>query len=67
MTAAPPLMDSFGRSLLSACYMLSMILAYVIAIALAVTACCVRQEPDFVVIFSRTPHTERNISVVYEE
>ena len=67
LLSAYPLMDSFSRNMLTACYVLSMFLAYAIAVALLITACLMHQEPGVVLVFSRTRERTDSISVVYED
>ena len=59
----PMIAASFDNSLISVCYNVSLLLAYVITAALVVTAFCMHREPDIVVVLSRNPE-ESFVSVL---
>ncbi len=67
MVDAHPFMDSYNRNLLTAGYVLSMMLAYILAVFLLITACFMHQEPGVVFVFSRSRERTDSISVVYED
>ena len=60
-----------GQNILSICYALSLFLAYAIGVALIVTACCMYQEPEIVIVLSRSTTSSQTpdgrIRIVYEE
>jgi hypothetical protein len=64
-------LDSFySRDMLTACYVLSMSLAYVIAVVLLFTACLLHQQSGVVLVTisgGRERATPDSISVVYDD